>query len=152
MKHSYTVLLTIMLVVIAISILFPHSKFVEGFDINNLENDLDNDIDKVKEKVSGNNDDSDSDNDDDQDNDQANGQANDQTNDQTDDGSTKINEVQGADPVQSCAVYTSEDGNTAKICTSFKNKQKDNMDLVKTSNSVEDYDTTETFANWNPSW
>lgn len=134
MKHSYTVLLAIMLAVIAISVFFSRSQFVEGLDMD----DLDNEFDKVKGKVSNTSEDNDNDDDE---------------SDLEDDGTKKIDEPQGADQTQHCATYTNDqDGSTARICTSFKNKQKDNMDLVKAGNSVEDHDTTETFANWNPSW
>lgn len=136
MKHSYTVLLVIMLAVIAISVFFPRSQFVEGFDMD----DVDSEFDKVKGKIngnSGNDDDSGSDEDD---------------SEHEDDGTKKIDEPQAADHTQHCATYTSEDGNTARICTSFKNKHKDNMDLVQAGNSDDTTKGTETFANWNPSW
>ena len=129
MKHSYTVLLVILLGVITISVLFPRSRFVEGFDMD----DLDGDFDKIDSKIT---DDSD--------------KIGDKVDDNMDESSKKIDEIKGHDQTQNCATYTSEDGNTATICTPFKNKKKDNMDLVKAGNSVEDHDTTETFANWNP--
>ena len=59
MKHSYTVLLAILLVVIAISVFFPRSQFVEGLDMEDLE-------DKVT-GGSGSSDDDDDDHDDDYD-------------------------------------------------------------------------------------
>lgn len=130
MKHSYTVLLAILLVVIAISVFFPRSQFVEGLDMEDLE-------DKVT-GGSGSSDDDDDDHDDDHDS--GNSEKNVDSN------------VKGNDTEQHCTIYKSNDGSEARICIPFKNKQKDNMDLVKAGNSVEDNDTTETFANWNPSW
>lgn len=125
MKHSYTVLLAIMLAVIAISVFFPRSQFVEGLDMDDSNKD-------VKENM---NDESDSEDD----------------SDHEEDGTKKVDEPQGADHTQQHATYKSEEDCPDTVCL-WKNKQKDNMDLVKAGNSVEDHDTTETFANWNPSW
>lgn len=139
MKHSYTVLLGIMLTVIAISVFFPHSQFVEGLDMDDLEKG----VNKVKE------------NDDllKQTQDQENEEDDDVDQEEDDGGDLgdRVGEMPGADNVQQQATYNTEDDCPDTVCL-WKNKQKDNMDLVKAGNTVEDHDTTETFANWNPSW
>lgn len=124
MKHSYTVLLAIMLAVIAISVFFPRYQFVEGLDIedskksddHNEEHEDDGDEEEEEEM-----------------------------------GKHVDSKVAASDSMPQHTVYKSEDDCPDNVCL-WKNKQKDNMDLVKAGNSVEDHDTTETFANWNPSW
>lgn len=135
MKHSYTILLAILLIVIAISVFFPHSQFVEGLDMDDLEKKFDKDSGDAKDSEDNNNDDVDD--------------VDDVDDDHT--GKNIDGEVMGNDTEKHCTTYTNDsDGSKMTMCQPFTNKQKDNMDLVKAGNSIEDHDTTETFANWNP--
>ena len=130
MKHSYTVLLVIMLAVIAISVFFPHSRYVEGFEdpIDSVEKGV---VD-AKDHVDG-------------------GHTKDHTEDHDEHDD---DEPAGYDSTQHCPSYESEDKCPETVCAWKKSKDANtvDMDTLKAGNTVEDHDTTETFANWSTAY